>query len=469
MKLMSGISNHGPPFIAQPSVDRFAVLAFSDTRERVFELDRSTGPHGPSQATSNATNSADSIRSALRCMRGSRISRAIVWLRSLFGAANDAQRAATRIYASEIVRAYGQAGQRWVQQAGIAINRPLTTRQVARVEATRLSFLRQSRVLHELIPDHQYKVTPAFQALLQTLHAEVSQSSPDPAGDEVIQNAAAKRQSLFGPGALPGSLAELADLRNAWSDLSAWPDAERELFLSNLRARLKETINDFAIAIPVANDDIMRATHERLQSTGALMRPEPSDFALNDQWISRVKASFHEEIRTALEEHLKRVEANAAQCISGLQASFPLIPTGELEASEAFVSWVKELEALAIGDQLADLRERGIFLEPHLSGDKLQAVRLDEGLHPGHEVQLDKMLEACSVVQWPEDQQQMFLQQFRDRSKSILREHSKTLPLSTEHQSEALRYWQAEVRQALEHAMRRLLHDSFQRRVEVPI
>lgn len=466
---MSGIPNHGPPAIAQPSVDRFAVLAFADSRERVFELGRTPDQQKSVKGVALAANSVESPQMGLRCRRGNRISRAIIWFRSLFGVASDAQRAATRVYASEIVRAYGHAGERWVQQAGIAMNRPLTSRQVARVEATRLSFLRQSRVLHELIPDHQCRVTPAFQALLKTLHAQISATDTEPAADQLIQSAAAKRQSLFGPGALPGSLAELADLRNAWSDLSAWPDTEREHFLTELRTTLKKTIIDFASAMPVADDVVMRATHERLQSTGTAMRPEPSDFALNEQWIERVKVSLTEEIRNALAAHLQGVELEAAKCISGLQAIFPLIPTGQLQASEAFAKWVTALEEVEIKDQLTDLREQGIFLEPHLSGDKLQRLKLDDAIHPSLEVQLENMLEACSVLHWPDDQQLALLQQFRHHAAAILHECSKSLPISSTDKSEAVRYWQSEIRQSLDRTMRQLIRESFQNRTEVPI
>lgn len=466
---MSGIPTHGSPAIAQPSVDRFAALAFADSRERVFELAQAADDQRSVQRRSPGSSPIDPPQIGLRCRRGNHISRVITWFRSLFGIANNEQRAATRIYASEIVRAYGQAGERWVQQAGIALNRPLTSRQVARVEATRLTFLRQSRVLHALIPDHQCKVTPEFQALLRTLHAQISESGTEQAGDELIQSAAANRQSLFGPGALPGSLSELADLRNAWSDLSAWPEAEREHFLTELRTTLKKTIIDFAIAMPVADDMVMRATHERLRSTGADIRPEPSDFALNEQWIERVKASFTEEIRNALASHLQRVELEAAKCISGLQTTFPLIPTGQLHASEAFSGWITALEEDEIRDQLIELREQGTFLEPHLSGENLHRVSLDERTHPTLEVQLERMLEACSVMHWPEDQQQALLHQFRHRAVEILHDYGKRLPISSTDKESAMADWQAEIRQSLERTMRQLIRESFQSRSEALI
>jgi len=466
---MSGIPTHGSPSIAQPSVDRFAVLAFADSRERVFELAQAPDHQRSTQGPSPGASSVESPQMGLRCMGGNRISRAIIWFRSLFGIANDGQRAATRVYASEIARAYGQAGERWVKQAGIALNRPLTSRQVARVEATRLSFLRQSRVLHALIPDHQCRVTPEFQALFKTLHAQVSELRTDPTGDELIQHTAAKRQSLFGPDVLPGSLAEIADLRIAWSDLGAWPESERERFLTELRTTLKKTIIDFAVAMPVADDTVMRATHERLRSTGMAMRPEPSDFAINEQWIERVKVSFSEEIKNALGAHLQRVELEAAKCISGLQTTFPLIPTGQLQASEAFSEWIGTLEASEIKDQLVALREQGIYLEPHLSGERLQCVRLDEGIHPKLEVQLEKMLQACSVVHWPEDEQQSLLQQFRVRAKAILHDHSKRLPFSSTDKNDAIASWQAEIKRSLDHAMRQLIRESFKTRSEALI
>ena len=70
---MSGIPTHGSPSIAQPSVDRFAVLAFADSRERVFELAQAPDHQRSTQGPSPGASSVEYPQMGLRCMGGNRI------------------------------------------------------------------------------------------------------------------------------------------------------------------------------------------------------------------------------------------------------------------------------------------------------------------------------------------------------------------------------------------------------------